>query len=250
MALKCGHMIKKTIRSFCVILAALNIVALILVHLGITSGSVLAASDKPRTDTTFFNGRDLTGWSSSDMSYWSVRDGAIVGHSDQDIKKNEFLWSDVEVKDFYLNVDVMLEPGDRNAGIQFRSKKVDVSGQAKGYQADVGMGVWGKLYHEHGRGPLDWTDRGEKAIKHGQWNRYEILAVGDRIWTAINGTLSVAVEDPGGELSGYIALQIHSGKPQTVKYRVNELVHNPKVKLVGLNESQLEKQLKAPIAPR
>jgi hypothetical protein len=48
---------------------------------------------------------------------------------------------------------------------------------------------------------------GRKGCEKGQWNRYEILAIGHKIWTAINGTLSVAVEDPAGELSGYIAFQ-------------------------------------------
>lgn len=192
----------------------------------------------------FFNGKDLTGWSAADMNYWSVKDKAIVGHSDVTVEKNQFLWSDVKVKDFYLSVDVLLQPNDRNAGIQFRSRKVDESGQALGYQADIGQGVWGKLYHEHGRKKLDWTNQGEKAVKKGAWNHYEILAVGHKIWTAINGTLSVAVEDPMGELSGYIAFQIHSGEGQTVRYRINKLVHNPPMKLAGLDRSELIKKLK------
>lgn len=192
----------------------------------------------------FFNGKDLKGWASSDMSYWSVKDKAIVGYSGVQVAKNQFLWSDVEVRDFYLSVDVLLQPNDRNAGIQFRSRKVDESGQALGYQADAGQGVWGKLYHEHGRKKLDWTNQGEKAVKKGQWNHYEILAIGHQIWTAINGTLSVAVEDPVGELSGYIAFQIHSGEGQTVSYRINKLVHNPPMKLAGLKRSALIKHLK------
>ncbi|HZH97087.1 MAG TPA: DUF1080 domain-containing protein [Flavisolibacter sp.] len=203
-------------------------------------------SYKPGGETKkkFFNGKDLTGWSSSEMGYWSVKDKAIVGHSNVTVAKNQFLWSDVEVKDFYLSVDVLLQPNERNAGIQFRSRKADESGQALGYQADVGQGVWGKLYHEHGRKKLDWTDQGEKAVRKGQWNHYEILAIGHKIWTAINGNLSVAVEDPAGEVSGYIAFQIHSGDGQTVKYRINKLVHNPPMKLAGLNRSALAKQLK------
>ena len=28
---------------------------------------------------TIFNGKDLTGWSAEDMSYWSVQNSAIVG---------------------------------------------------------------------------------------------------------------------------------------------------------------------------
>ncbi len=111
--------------------------------------------------------------------------------------------------------------------------------------------IWEKTFggdssHEHGRQKLDWGDRGEKAVKRGQWNHYEILAVGDRIWTTINGKLAVAIKDPGGDASGQIALQIHSGDPQTVTYKINRLVHNPKVELAGMNEAQLNDHLKRP----
>ncbi|MCE6991131.1 family 16 glycoside hydrolase [Dyadobacter sp. CY323] len=206
-----------------------------------------AGFSQKKTDTGFFNKKDLTGWSAVNMQYWSVEDGAIVGRATEKVAKNQFLWSDVKVTDFYLNVDVLLETNDRNAGIQFRSKKADASGQALGYQADMGKDVWGRLYHEHGREKLDWSDRGEKAVKPGQWNKYEILVSGDRIWTAINGKLAVSVKDPGGDPSGYIALQIHSGDAQTVRYKINTLVHNPKVELAGLNEAQLVKELKLPL---
>ena len=201
---------------------------------------------QPRLDKAFFNGKDLSGWSATDLKYWSVKDGAIVGRANQPVAKNRFLWSAVKVSDFYLSVDVKLEPDDRNAGIQFRSKQADATGQALGYQADAGKDVWGRLYHEHGRQKLDWGDRGEKAVKRGQWNHYEILAVGDRIWTAINGKLAVAIKDPGGDASGQIALQIHSGDPQTVTYKINKLVHNPRIELAGMTEAQLNDQLKRP----
>jgi len=197
--------------------------------------------DKPQPDATFFNGKDLTGWSASEMKYWSVKDGAIVGHSAVKVPGNKFIWSDGEVEDFYLVVEVKLIPDNRNAGIQFRSKKANASGQAIGYQADVGGGVWGKLYHEHGRGKLDWNNNAVGAVKPGEWNRYEILAVGHKIWTAINGKLCVALEDPKGELSGKISFQVHGGPAQTVLYRKPTLIHNPKIAL----EKQTEKQLLA-----
>jgi hypothetical protein len=200
-----------------------------------------AADRQPRVDDTFFNGKDLKGWATSQPKYWSVKDGAIVGHSAVNVPKNEFIWSTVPVQDFYLSVDVKLTPDNRNAGIQFRSRKADAAGQAHGYQADMGAGVWGKLYHEHGRGKLDWNNRAAKAVKRGEWNRYEILAIGHQIWTAINGTLCVAIDDPKGELSGQIAFQIHSGPAQTAAYRVNKLIHNPKLAL----DKQTEKQLLA-----
>ncbi|MEE2711812.1 MAG: family 16 glycoside hydrolase [Planctomycetota bacterium] len=198
---------------------------------------VVVGVAQPGTES-FFNGKDLTGWKGND-GYWSVQDRAIVGHSDKDVPRNEFIWSHLEVKDFYLAVDVKLTPDGRNAGIQFRSKPVNASGQALGYQADVGSAVWGKLYHEHGRGKLDWNDRGLKAVKPGEWNRYEILAVGHRIWLALNGKLCVAIHDPKGELSGRIAFQVHSGPPQTVRYRIAKLVRDPPVALATMNEAQL-----------
>lgn len=186
-------------------------------------------------------------WSGTSPQYWSVKNKTIIGYSSEKVPRNEFLWSDIEVSDFYLSVNVMLNPNDCNAGIQFRSRKADSTGQAIGYQADVGAEVWGRLYHEHGRGKLDWSDRGEKAVRPGKWNHYEILAVGDRIWTAINGQLAVAIRDPNGEKRGHLALQIHSGPSQTVKYKIRKLVHNPPVKLVGLDEQQLNSVLKPPL---
>jgi HEAT repeat protein len=183
-------------------------------------------------DAAFFNGKDLTGWQGS-SPYWSVEDAAIVGRSDSQIPKNEFLWSNVEVGDFYLVMDVLLDPNAANAGIQFRSAKSDESGQAQGYQADIGETWWGKLYHEHGRGLLDPVDSAEAAVKPGEWNRYEILAVGPAIWTAINGTLGVAYLDlnENAERTGQIAVQLHSGPPMTARYRIVKLVHHPKVEL-------------------
>ncbi len=200
-----------------------------------------------REDQGLFNGQDLSGWTGN-APYWRVEDGAIVGHSDTPIPRNEFIWSDTEIRDFYLVVSVKLEPNTANAGIQFRSKKVDDYGQALGYQADVGQDVWGRLYHEHGRGKLDWTDAAEQAVKPGEWNRYEILAVGPAIWTAINGKLGVACLDIAqeGERSGWIALQVHSGPPQTVRYRIVKLVHDPKVELEGIGAEELVNALRIP----
>jgi len=198
----------------------------------------------------FFNGKDLTGWSGTDPGYWSVEAGAIVGHSEKKVPHNTFLWCAVPVSNFYLSVDVKLTPNARNAGIQFRSKRHGKT-EALGYQADIGQNVWGRLFHESGRGKLDWRDRGEKAVQPDEWNHYEILAVDNRVWTALNGTLSTSIRDPKGERAGQISLQIHSGPAQTVRYRIRKLVHNPPVELAGLNEAQLNRELLTPLdAPK
>ncbi|WP_051160335.1 3-keto-disaccharide hydrolase [Cyclobacterium qasimii] len=200
------------------------------------------SQNNPQRVVSVFNGHDLSGWSSSDMSYWSVSDSAIVGGEGKDsIVNNQFLWHEEKVKDFYLKVLVKMVPNTTNAGIQFRSQKMGE--EALGYQADIGEGVWGRLYHESGREKLHWEGKGEAAVKKNEWNSYEILAVGNNIWTAINGTLSVAYQEPNGELDGFIALQVHAGPSQLVKYKSIKLIHNPEIEIGEYSESELMEAL-------
>ncbi len=162
-----------------------------------------------------FNGKDLKGWHGNSQ-LWSVQNGEIVGQS-PGISRNEFLVSDYLVRDFKLTVEVMLVDNKGNSGIQFRSQGAG-DGDVKGYQADIGAGWWGKLYEEHGRGLL-WKKGAGSALKSGEWNLYEIEAVGSHVRTWLNGELSVDLDDPDGAKEGIIALQIHSGGPMEVRFR-------------------------------
>jgi hypothetical protein len=201
---------------------------------------------KPKTERGFFNQKDLRGWHAKDMDLWSVEDGAIVGTGgDSKINGNQFLYSKIPVENFHLKLKVKQVPFTANAGIQFRSTELNSTGQAVGYQADVGKGWWGALYHEHGRGMLARNDdSNEKNINQEGWNEYEILAVDHRIWLAVNGRITVALEDPDGELTGLIALQIHGGPAQRVVYKDLELTHNPRLEMAGFGGVDLLKELK------
>lgn len=164
---------------------------------------------------TLFNGQDLAGWR-GDGQLWSVDNGEIVGRS-PGIKHNAFLVNELAVEDFRLTLDVKLTPNNENSGIQFRSQP-QANGEVKGYQADVGAGWWGKLYEELGRGLL-WKEPGDAHVKVDDWNTYEIVAVGSRIRTWVNGKPCVDLDDPAGARRGVIAFQIHSGGPLEVRYR-------------------------------
>jgi len=73
-----------------------------------------------------------------------------------------------------------------------------------------------------------------------------VLAIGPAIWTAINGTLGIACLDLDGERSGLFGLQLHAGPPQTVRYRFEKLVHDPKAEIAGLGPEQLIPELAMP----
>jgi len=119
--------------------------------------------------------------------------------------------------DFRFTLEVKLVDNAGNSGIQFRSEPL-AEGEVKGYQADIGVGWWGKLYEEHGRG-LIWDYSGEKHVKPGDWNTYEVVAIGGKLRTAINGQPCVELDDPEGAKRGIIAFQLHSGGATEVRFR-------------------------------
>ena len=181
-----------------------------------------AAAPATRADSAkssgFFNGKDLDGWEGL-MQYWSVQDGAIVGRTEKDPGHNTFLCSKRKYKDFELSFEIRLKNGIGNSGVQIRSRIADpVKFTVAGPQADIGKGWWGKLYEENARGIL--SDRsGEPFLKRNDWNDYEIIAVGSRVKTFLNGKACADLDDPAMSRRGIFALQIHSGPPMEVRFK-------------------------------
>ncbi|MHC4503012.1 MAG: family 16 glycoside hydrolase [Planctomycetota bacterium] len=217
----------------------------------------------PADFRAIFDGKTLAGWKAPDMGYWSVEDGAITarGTPEKPVRANQFLvWQLGELDDFELNLQYKITGSRRaNSGVQIRSR-VQPDGHVAGYQADIDFaGQWaGALYDERGRGVL--ARRGQKAviaangkitrtqlgdarklfdaIKKEDWNEYHITARGTRIVLRINGEVMSEVIDESEkdqDLSGRLALQLHSGPPMTVQFRdirLKRLRMSPKKKIV------------------
>ncbi len=196
---------------------------------------------------SIFDGKSLDGWKASDMSYWSVQDGVITAQSTQEhpVKENQFLvWQLGQVDDFELKLSYRIRGTPAaNSGIQIRSR-VEPDGHAVGYQADIDLeGRYaGALYDERSRGML--AERGQKtaigsdgkmthtplgdaqalfaSIKKGDWNDYHIIAQGNHIVLKVNGQITAEIFDDdqqNRDLSGVLALQLHSGPPMTVQFK-------------------------------
>jgi putative heme-binding domain-containing protein len=182
----------------------------------------------PDTVGFFFSGKDLANWD-GDTDLWKVENGEVVGKTATGLKHNEFLKSQMVLGDFRLVCQIKLAPNSANSGIQFRSEP-DGEFEMKGCQADAGQGWWGKLYEENGRALL-WDKSGEAFVKSNEWNTYEILAVGSKVRTAINGHLCVDLDDPKIATRGIIGLQVHSGGPTEVRFKDLQLEVDPKFEL-------------------
>jgi putative heme-binding domain-containing protein len=197
----------------------------------------------PENAKTLFNGKDLTGWDTRGVEgLWSVQNGEIVGKTDKGLKQNEFLASRLVVGDFRLTLKAKLVPDAANSGVQIRSERLsgNQAHEMRGCQVDMGQGWWGKLYEESGRGLL-WPPKGDNRsydslVNKGEWNTYEILAVGNKIRTALNGKVCVDLEDDKIAKSGVIAVQVHAGGPTEVHFKDLELEVNPTWKLKTVKE--------------
>ncbi|MDA0347055.1 MAG: sulfatase-like hydrolase/transferase [Verrucomicrobia bacterium] len=195
-------------------------------------------------DERVFNGKDLSGWSSKNPENWSVEEGSIVAGSRSEVPESQYLWSDVEVEDFYLSIDVKQTAFNGNGGVVFRAND-DTS-----YQADLGVSpvegiLWGKLYQSGGPGMIDMNDRGDDIVRAERWNHLEVMAVDDRIWIALNGRICSAVKNLAGPRSGKLGFQLSHGNHK-IYYKINQLVHNPEVQLAGYFENELNALLKTP----
>ncbi len=196
-----------------------------------------------------FDGKSLLGWKAPNMSYWSIKDGAItaIASEENPCKKNQFLvWQGGEIADFVLTLKFRVEGGPKaNSGIQVRSS-LDDTGHAVGYQVDISQpeAPWlGAVYDEHGRKML--AKRGQKTViandgkmthtdleggadkaletyKNREWNDYRIEFKGNRLEVQLNGkTTSIVIDNQESEreMSGILALQLHSGPPMTVQFK-------------------------------
>jgi Domain of Unknown Function (DUF1080) len=166
-----------------------------------------------------FNGKDLSGWvTPEDKALFTVEDGEIVGRTQGDLKKNEFLATEKTYGDFVLKAKVKIRNG--NSGIQFRSKRTS-EGVVSGPQADVAEGYWGLLYEEKGRGKLDQypEDKAKELVKNDDWNEFVITAKGDHITIDLNGTRVIDRTDSKFDKEGIIALQVHVGPAMEVRYK-------------------------------
>ena len=63
----------------------------------------------------------------------------------------------------------------------------------------------------------------EKAVTKDGWNEYVITADGDHIKMELNGVTTVDIQDPDGEKSGVIALQLHRGHNMRISFKDIEI---------------------------
>ncbi len=184
-----------------------------------------------------FDGKTLDGWTvRGGKATYKVEDGAIVGTTVEG-SPNTFLCTKKEYGDFELTFEVKCDP-KLNSGVQVRShayakdtpqpsnpKRIRPAGDVYGPQVEIAADgnagrIWDEARHAKWHDP-DPSEKVRKAYKPDAWNRFRIVAEGDRIRTWVNGVpvADIRVEEKE-YASGFIGLQVHSIKPGTGPYQV------------------------------
>ena len=196
---------------------------------------------KPTDEQSFvalFDGKSLADWEGN-LKIFRVEQQAIVaGSEDKAIANNEFLCTQKQFGNFELRLKAKLVGQGKNAGIQFRSKRIPDHHEVIGYQCDMGISgvdhvIWGALYDESRRRRFLAEGDQKKltaALKTDDWNDFVIRCEGPRIQIWLNGYQAVDyTEAEDVARIGVIALQIHGGKPAVASYkdiRIKELPAN------------------------
>jgi len=202
-------------------------------------------SEKP---ILLFDGKSTEGWEGNEK-YWSVVDGVIIGKNDASNapKASTYLVTKKKYRNFRLIFEGKLVTSEMHTGIAMWGKTVEKESDPLSYQGHLVMFPSGYGFYDLYRRNGIYRDAGGVAKKAGQqheWNRMEILAIGDRIRFALNGKLVADWTDPKPEFceEGPIGLQLHSNKvPQEVQFRGLVLTENPEDEMVTVTVEEEEK---------
>lgn len=159
-----------------------------------------AAADKPAFTTALFDGKSLDGWVLENDAEVDVVDGALRLKAG-----NGWLRSHHQYRDFQLSLEwKALQAKEYDAGIYIRSSATGKPFPKPSYQINLLEGKEGNI------GTLPGAEsRG--LVKPGEWNRFDITVVGDKVSLKINGRDAYSV---GGlqQAMGYIGFQIEVPK--------------------------------------
>ena len=163
--------------------------------------------------TSLFNGKDIEGWTAYDgkgpMRYisphWVVRDGIL--HSEGGITH---LFSPIgDYRNFRVRAEVKIN-ANGNSGLYFRAIKGP--GFPGGYEAQINSAAadparTGSLYISGRRDPIAVSP---SPVPPETWCVLEVKAVGDEIWTFVDGKEYAHRKGPASAFQrGYFALQAH-----------------------------------------
>ena len=203
-----------------------------------------------------YNGLNLRGWKMTPghEGHWQAKDWVLDYDGKSEAEGDKNLWTEREFGNFTLIVDWRL-PGERESAdvsviLPDGSEAVEADGKPRTatikYAGDSGIYLRGSSKSQIniwnwpvGSGEI-WGYRTDKSMPAevrraatpilnadnpvGQWNRFEITAVGDKVTVVLNGkTVIKEAKLPDMPAKGFISLQHHGDPVQFANIYIKEL---------------------------
>ncbi len=207
------------------------------------SSVVRAQGEKEDGFVSLFNGKDLSGWKvpAGDNGHWKVVDGVIDYDAASEAKQDKNLWTEKEYGDFILKLDwrikrtsglydvpIVLEDGTYLLDAKGRRVTIKMPNADSGIylrgepRAQVNIWCWpigsGEVYsYRNGKETppeirAAVTPRVNADRPVGEWNRFIIIMVKNRLTVILNNKMVLEnAELPGVPARGPIGLQHHGG---------------------------------------
>ncbi len=179
-----------------------------LFFLTLIAASILLESGKSEPEwTSFFNGKNLDGWTVRGKATWTVKDGVLTGEGGNGHIYADPVLTDLEVKGKFR---ISSLGNDANSGLYFRANPPEDNpdGFPRGYEAQICNtqdAFTGWLWK-----PGTPTGKAtENLTKDGEWFDYRIKAVGNHIQFWINDQLVMTYDDDEYK-KGHFAIQCHN----------------------------------------
>ncbi len=228
-------------------------ISLLAAVLALVAGPVsISRAGPPEGFVALFNGKTFDGWKvpEGDNGHWKIIDGVIDYDAESQAPGDKNLWTAKEYGDFVLQVDwriketpyinprvpivkpdgthkkdadgkeIKISVPDSDSGVFLRGEgksQINIwcwptgSGEVYGYRMDKKMPPEVRA----GVTPKKLADR-----DIGEWNTFEIMMKGDRLWVKLNGEQVLEnAQLPGIPSKGPLALQHHGGKDKEGNWR-------------------------------
>jgi Domain of Unknown Function (DUF1080) len=233
------------LRTSLVALAALVVLGLHFAQAADKPGDWSASVKFPEGEkpVKLFNGHDFEGWEGNTgeggtQKYFTIKDGVIIARNEKENAPmvSNYLLTKKPYRNFRLVFEGKLAESGMHSGIAIWGKKYEKDAEKSSYQGHLVMFPAGWGFYDLYRRNSIYKDDG-RAVKadNKDWNRMEILAIGNRIRLAVNGQLVADWSDDKPELceAGPIGLQLHSNQvPQEVRFAGLILSENPKDQMI------------------
>lgn len=180
--------------------------------------SLSSSADKAEESfVSLFDGKTLDGWHLMNGAKFKVEDG-VIKHN----QCHGWLRSDKEYSDFVLHLEFRFMTAKQDGGVFLRASMEGKDWPDRKYEVQVeNTRRMATIFNAKNDLNIELT---QKALKRdGEWNAYDIRAVGPNIEVRLNGELVSTTSSATAMKRGYLGLQGENGAHEYRNFRIKDL---------------------------